>query len=264
MTRVPIWTRTVRDQRRALIGWSLGIAALVFVMALVWPTVRDMKDIQKFLDNYPEALRKLFRLDSYGTGSGYLNSELYSLMVPAIFLVFSIARGARLVAGEEEDGTLDVLVCTAPSRGRVVLEQAGALATVTVVLSAALFAATLVASWAVSMDVAILDLVRGTVAMAVLALEYGFVAFAVGAATGRRGLAIGVSTALAVAAYVLYVLGQLVHGITPWRGFSSFSQALDRGPVGPTWPPGLLAMIGVAAAATIVGVVVFDRRDLHR
>ena len=137
MSRVPIWMRTVRDQRRALLGWSLGVAALVFVMALVWPTVRDMKDIQKFLDNYPEALRKLFRLDSYGTGAGYLNSELYSLMVPAIFLVFSIARGARLVAGEEEDGTLDVLVCVAPSRGRVVLEQAGALATVTLALSGA-------------------------------------------------------------------------------------------------------------------------------
>jgi ABC-2 type transport system permease protein len=258
-----IWTKTVRDQRRALLGWSLGVAALVLVMALVWPTVRDMHDIQKFLNSYPKALRKLFRLDAYGTGEGYLNSELFSLMVPAMFLVFSIARGARLIAGEEEDGTLDVVVCTAPSRGRVVLEQAGALVTLTVLLSVALFVASLLASWMVAMDVAIWDLVRGTVAMAAIGLEYGFLAFAIGAATGRRGLAIGVATALAVASYVLYVLGQLVHGITPYRGLSSFSQALDRGPVGTTWPPGLVTMLAIAAVATVVGVVRFDRRDLH-
>ena len=114
------------------------------------------------------------------------------------------------------------------------------------------------------MDVAILDIVRGTAAMTALALEYGFLAFAIGAATGKRALAIGVSTALAVAAYVLYVLGQLVHAITPWRGLSSFSQALDRGPVAATWPPGLIAMVAITVVATVVGILVFDRRDLHR
>jgi ABC-2 type transport system permease protein len=261
---VPLLAKTLRDQRRALIGWSLGIALLVLVMALVWPTVRDMKDIQKFLDSYPEALRKLFRLDTYGTGAGYLNSELYTLLVPAMFLVFSIARGARLVAGEEEAGTLDILVCAAPSRGRVVLEQAGALAILLVLLGCALFASSFLASWAVGMDVAVLGLVRATAAITAIGFEYGFLAFALGAATGRRGLAIGIATVAAVAAYVLYVLSQLVHALAPWRGLSSFSQALDRGPVGGTWAPGIIALVAVAIVATVVGVVVFDRRDLHR
>ena len=38
------------------------------------------------------------------SGLGFLNAELFSLMLPVLFLIYAIARGARLVAGEEEAG----------------------------------------------------------------------------------------------------------------------------------------------------------------
>jgi ABC-2 type transport system permease protein len=255
----------IREQRRSLIGWSIGIAALVLLMAAVWPTVRDMPGLKDFIRHYPPALKKVFKLEErFATGGGYLNSELFSLMVPAMFLVFGIGHGARLVAGEEEDGTLEVLLTVAPSRRRVILEKAAALVATVALLGLALLVSTLLADVAISMKVGLADLVRGSATLTALALEYALLAFAVGAASGRRGIAIAVATGTAVATYVLFVLGQLLDSVRPWQGISSFTQALGHGPIGPTWSPGVLTMLAVGIVAVAVGTMVFDRRDLRR
>ncbi len=108
-------------------------------MVAMWPSVRAMPGLDEFVANYPPALREVFNLESFGTGLGYMNAELFSLMVPMMFLVFGIGRGARVLAGEEEDQTLDVLVSAAPSRRRVLREMVAAVGVEVVTLAAVLF-----------------------------------------------------------------------------------------------------------------------------
>ena len=50
-------------------------------------------------------------------------------MLPILFLVYGIGRGARSVAGEEEAGNLEVLLTTRVSPTSLVLHRAAALAT---------------------------------------------------------------------------------------------------------------------------------------
>ena len=66
--------------------------------------MRDMPNLDEFLSSYPDALKKAFNLGAMTTGTGFLNAELYTLVLPILFLVFGISRGSRLVAGEEEAG----------------------------------------------------------------------------------------------------------------------------------------------------------------
>jgi len=235
----------------------------VLMMAAMWPSIRNMPGLQDFLKHYPPALRKVFRLETYATGSGYLNAELFSLMVPAMFLVFGIGHGARLVAGEEEDGTLEVLVTVAPSRHVVIAQKAVAFAGTVALLGVALFGAGLIANLVVDMHIGIVELARGTISVTLLGLQYGLIAFAIGAGTGRRGVAIGAATGIAIAMYMVYILGQLMPAVRPWQGMSSFSEALGHGPIGAAWSPGLLTLIAVSVAVTVVGGVLFDRRDLR-
>ncbi len=262
MTRFAVITKTLRDQRRGLIAWGIGVAALVIVMSLMWPSVRDMPDLEKLVDNYPEALRKVFKIDTFTTPTGYLNAELFSLILPAVFLVFSIGRGARLIAGEEEDRTLAVLLCSAPSRTRVATEKAVALVMTVIALGGILFAAMLVASGIVGMRLALGDIARGTIALTALGIEFGLVALAVGAFSGRRSTAVGVATLIATAGFVLYLLGQLIAAIEPWRGLSPFAQALDRGPLGADWSIGTLVLLATGAAAFGAALPRFLRRDI--
>jgi ABC-2 type transport system permease protein len=257
-----VFTKTLYDQRRGFLAWAIGVASLVVLMALMWSSVRDMPGLDSFVKNYPAALRKVFNLKSFTTGTGYLNTELYSLMIPALFLVFSIGHGARLVAGEEDARTLEVLLATGWSRTRVLVDQALALVVTVVGLGAVLFVVTVTMGALVGMGMALLDVARGVVAMTALGIEFGLLALAVSAARGRRGLAIAVPTTVAVAGYVLYILGQIVEAVKPWRGASPFVQALDRGPIGPSWSPGYAVMIGVGVVVLAVAVPLFERRDL--
>lgn len=258
-----VFVKTLRDLRRGLIAWSIGLILLVAVIAAVWPSFRDLPELNEFLDAYPEVMKELFNIEAITSGVGFMNAELYSLMFPALFLIFAIGRGARMVAGEEEDGTLEVLLATPVTRVRVLVDKAAALAVAVTILGIAVWAATAAASPVAGMDIGVGSAATASLAMVLLGLEHGWLALAVGAATGRRGLAIGVASVFAVAGYVLYVLGALVESFEPWRPLSPFHQALEGGPLGAGLPLAYLWMGLVGLAFVAAALFAFDRRDVR-
>ncbi|HEX6076416.1 MAG TPA: ABC transporter permease subunit [Micromonosporaceae bacterium] len=257
-----VFLKGLRDQRRGLVGWGVGIVVLVLLEAALWPSVRDMMNLEELLANYPEPMRELFDLEEFTTGTGFFNVELYSLLLPILFLVYGIGRGARSVAGEEEAGTLDVLLLTRISPVSLVVQQAAALAVGLAGLGVVLFAAVMVFSPVFGLGIGAAAAATGSLSMVLLGIEYGWLALAVGSATGRRGLAIAVSAALAVAGYVLYAAGALVEAVEPWRPLSPFHQAVEGGPLGAGLP---LAYGWLALGAVVVvlaALPVFHRRDI--
>jgi ABC-2 type transport system permease protein len=256
-----VFLKTLRDQRRGLLGWSIGIAFLVFIEASIWPTMRDM-DWNQLIQSYPEELRELFDLDAMTTGTGFMNAELFTLLLPALFIVYAVGRGARLLAGEEESGTLDVLLVTPVSGASIVLQKALALATSLFVLGVVLFAVTLGSSLLFDLGIGVAAAASGSLSMVLLGAEYGALALAVGAITGRRAWVIGLATVAAVAAYVLYAVGMLVEAVEPWQPLSPFHQALTGGPLGAGLASGYLWLAGVSVVAVLVAMPVPDRRDI--
>jgi ABC-2 type transport system permease protein len=257
-----VFLKSLRDQRRALLGWGIGVVLLVAIMAALWPSIRGIPDVDKFIASYPEGLRKLFNIQSMTSGTGYMNAELFSFMLPTLFIVFGIGRGARAIAGEEESGTLEVLLVTPVTTARLVLQEAAALAVSTLILGVALFGALMASSASAGMGIAAGDAAAASLAMALLGIEYGWLALAVGAATGRRSLAIAIAATVAVAAYVLYVAGQLVDAVKAWQVVSPFYQALNGGPLGAGVRPDYAWMAVAAVAFVVAALPVFDRRDI--
>jgi ABC-2 type transport system permease protein len=259
-----VFTKALCDQRWALLGWGTGILLLVLVEAAVWPSMRDMPDLDKFLQNYPEAMRDLFNVQEMQTGTGFMNAELFTLMLPMVFILYGVSRGARLVAGEEEAGYLETVLVAPISTRAVLLQKAAALATAIAALGALLAVVLLVCSAAFGMAIGFLDTLTGCLAMTLLGWEFGGVSLAVGAATGRRALALGVGCAAAVGAYVLYALGLIVDSVEPYQPLSPFHQALQHGPLGGSPPVTLLWVVAGAVAAVGLALPVFDRRDLRQ
>jgi ABC-2 type transport system permease protein len=257
-----VFLKSLRDQRRALLGWSVGLVLVVLLEAALWPSVRDMMNLDEFLANYPEPMRELFNLEEFVTGTGFFNAELYSLLLPILFLVYGIGRGARAVAGEEEAGTLDVLLLTRVSPVGLVLQQAAAVAAGLTALGVALFVAVTVCSPIFGLDIAPAAALTGSLSMVLLGIEYGWLALAVGAATGRRGLAVAVSAALAVAGYLLFAAGALVEAIEPWQPLSPFYQAIDGGPLGAGLPAAYGWLVLGAVVVVLAALPVFHRRDI--
>jgi ABC-2 type transport system permease protein len=258
-----VFAKTLRDQRRSLVGWSVGIATLILIEGALWPSVRDMPNLDEFLAGYPDALKEAFNLGAMTTGTGFLNAELYTLVLPILFLVHGISRGARLVAGEEEAGTLEVVLVTPVSTTRLLLEKAAGLLVALCVLGGIAGGSTWLASALFSMGISPSSIAVGSVSMVLLGLEYGFLALALGAMTGRRSVAVAVPSVAAVAAYVLYVGGLMVDSLSGWLPWSPFHQALVEGPLADGLPARFAFLaLGAALAVTVAGPV-FARRDIH-
>jgi len=81
-----VFAKTLRDQRRGLMGWGVGIVANVVLMAAIWPSFSDV-DYESLLEQYPEGLKDVFNIDEMSTAAGFLNGELYSLVLPAVFII---------------------------------------------------------------------------------------------------------------------------------------------------------------------------------
>ena len=129
-------------------------------------------------------------------------------------------------------------------------------------LSATLAVSTWLCSLAFDVGLGVGEVAAGSLALGVLGFEYGALALAVGAATGRRAIAIGVATAAAVAAYVLYAASLFVDCLADWRGWSPFDQALSAGPLA-TEVPWELAWVAVAGLVVVaLAGPVLARRDI--
>lgn len=256
-----VFAKTLRDQRKALTGWGLGVALTVILMGAIWPSFRHT-DFNKLMENYPETLKKAFNITDMSTGSGYLNAELFSFMVPVMFIVFAVGRGSRLVAGEEEDGTLETLATLPLTRTRLLIEKAGALAAGVGVLAVVQLLSLGICSLAFGMGMPVRDAFNASLAMFLFGFEFGLLALAVSAATGRRAMANGVAGAVAGASYLLFVMARILKAFRPYENLSAFHQALAKGPIGPHLPSIAVVMAVAGIAAIAVAAPLFSRRDL--
>jgi ABC-2 type transport system permease protein len=258
--------KTLWDMRRSFVWWSLGLVGLVALMVAVYPTIRDNPEMNRLVEEYPDALKAFIAFGGavdYTSGAGYLGSELFSLMIPLLFLVSAVGNGAGAVAGEEERGTLDLLLSNPVTRRRVALEKLGAMTLELAGLGVVLWAALWLGGLPVDLDVSAWHLAAATASAGLLALGFGAIAFMVGAATGHRAVAIGVATAGAVAAYLVNGLAGLVEVLEVPQKLSPFYHYAAGDPL----RQGLavdhsLVLVAITVAAAVVGVAAFERRDL--
>ncbi|MBP8957851.1 MAG: hypothetical protein WBB09_02630, partial [Candidatus Microthrix parvicella] len=87
-----VFVKTLTDQRRGLIGWGTGVGGTVLLMSAMWPSFSDI-DFDALLDQYPKGLMEVFNVADMSTPIGFLNAEVFSLMLPIMFVVYAIGRG---------------------------------------------------------------------------------------------------------------------------------------------------------------------------
>jgi ABC-2 type transport system permease protein len=257
-----VYSKALWDQRKSLPTWGSGLALVIFLEAALWPSIQAMPSLDAYLRDFPAGLKEVFSIDQMTTGQGFLNAELFTLVLPMMFLIYGISRGARMVAGEEDSGTLDLLLVTSLSTTRLLVEETLALVTGVAVLGAVVLTFTVAGSRAFDLGVSPLAALSGALAQTLLGVEFGVVALVTGALTGRRGLAVAAAAALALLSYVLFVGGLLVEGLSDWRAWSPFQQALHSGPLSDSIPGSFLGLALVPLALVVAALPVWARRDI--
>ena len=258
-----VFTKTLWDGRRSLLSWAIAIAAVGAMYAAFWPTV-NTPQMQDAMRNYPQAVLEAFNYNDLASAAGYVGSSVYGLLIPLLVAVFAIAYGTRALAGDEEAGTLDLLLAHPVSRVRTALSRFAALCTALAVVGAVL----LLAMLAISGPADLGSITPGEFAAATLQLVLfgallGALAFAVGAATGRKALAIGVTAGVAVLGYLANGVFPQVRGlawtrdVSPWHWYLGGEPLKNGLQVGDS-----LLLLGVTVVLVLCGTWLFNRRDV--
>ncbi len=252
------------DQRRGLVGWSLGIVAVVAMYAAFFPSIKESAaDLQSYIDALPEAIRNIVGAESYTSPVGYLEGEFFNSLGPLLVLIFAIGAGARAIAGEEEAGTLDLLLATPVRRREVLASKALTIAIAAAALAAVAAITIGLVGPVFDLSVPIADVLAACSMLALLGLAFGGIALAIGAATGRRSIANAVAAGIAVLAFIVNAVGPTVDWLRPFRPLSPFRWYQDPGLLtGGLHVRNVLVLAGIATVSYVVAWVSFERRDL--
>lgn len=258
----------VAGRARGLAWWAAGLIALAAITIAFWPTISEQQEeLNRLVESYPEALVALFAgggaLD-LASEAGFLDSQLYAFMFPVVVLVFAVGFGAGAIAGEEDRGTMELLLAQPLSRRRLVAEKALALAVALAGLCAVVFLSVWAGALAFGMEIGAGRVAAATLALFLLGLAFGTLALALGAATGRRAVAIGVTATVALGAYLLQSLGPLVELLEPWTPLSPFAHYATGDRLRGGFDPAAAGVL-LVLALSFVGLAAygFARRDLR-
>jgi ABC-2 type transport system permease protein len=254
-----------RAQRRSAQWWTLGIVVLAVLNAAFWPTLDGtdaLADLERSLS--PE-LQKAFGAQNLGTEAGYLDGQVFALLLPALLSGVAIAGATALTSGDEGGGRLELLHALPVSRqalwssrfGSVLLVLAGVTAVVAAVVVASLYAFSL-------SEAGLGPVLAATVACAVLAAFHAAVSYAAGGFGLARGTAVGIGILVLLAGYVVNFLFPLSETLSDARRLSPWSWAVGDQPVTngvSLWSNLLLA--AVTAGLVALGTLAVGRRDLR-
>ena len=248
--------------------WAIGVAGFAALLALAYPTVRGNSALDKTFAGLPPGVQAALGLDpgsSLTAPIGYLNSQYFANILPAVYLIFAIGLAAWSVAGDESAGTLELLLANPVSRVRVAFERAVGLALLLSALTATsiIAMAVLAPPFGLTNGLGLWNIAAATVASALLAMTFASVALFVGAASGKRSMAISVAAALAVFGFVIEGLAAQVKELQPVRSISPWHWALGTDPLrnGLNWQSGLLP-IAISIVLVMAGALLLNRRDL--
>lgn len=259
--------RSLRSRRRSLLAWTIALIGLIGITVAAYPSVAGQASFNQYIEDYPEFVQEILGLGSglsITEPAGYLNSQFFTNMLPLLFIVFMVAFAVRETATDERAGTLDLIAAHPISRKRIMLEKALAMLGAGAFLAAVSIVALITSATIIGMDVSSSVLWGATTSVFLAAFVIGSLAFGLGAATGSRGVALGVSSGLAVMTFILWGLAPLIDSIQPLERLSPFFWALTGDPILHGIQGGnALGLLGVGAAFTAIGIWRFDRRDIR-
>ncbi len=258
-----IFLKSLRDQRRPMLWWEVGIIVVSLITCATYPSFKGNTQLDDIMGD-SEFLKALAGgFESLSSGEGFINTQLLAVFLPVLVMIFVIRLGTNTIAGEERDATIDILLANPVSRLSALAQKFGALAVSSLALVGAVWVSLLIGSAAFDMGLDLWRVTQACVSLALFGWAFGALALAVGSATGRTGTTFAVTSAVGVAAYLAHTFAPLVDALEGLKYISLFYYYIAVDPL----TNGIsiahaLVLAAVTAALFGVAAYTFERRDL--
>ena len=258
-----VLTKTLRDKRKAFLWWGLGVTFMVIWYTMMFTAIEgDISGINQMMESdFVKAL--LGGTYDLSTPEGWLGAELLPLLGPLIFIVFTVSFSTSSLTGEEETGSLDLLLSNPITRNSVYIQKFLAMILGMITLGVIFWLGTVIGTSAANMALSFLSLAEVTTSLILLGIIFGTFALALGGLTGKRGISTGVASAVGIVSYLLNSMAEIVGGLEKFRPVSIFhyyggGEVLRNGlEIG-----NVAIMLAGIVVLLAIGMYGFQRRDV--
>lgn len=257
-----ITTLDLSSRRRSLIGYTLGLGVYVLVVVALYPAFKDSTELDSLTADSP-GVAALFGISgSLTSSSGWIDANVYANFFPLVILLVTIGYGAACLAGQEKDGHLELVMSLPFSRRTVTVQKMVALVIQAAALCAVTFLAVLAGTW-FELSYSTWHVATATIGVLLLGVDFGLLTLAFGAATGNRGVAVGVVSTVAAASYLVSSMAPVVSWLEPVRYVSLFYWSVGNDQLTDGLSLAALAvLLGVGVVLAVASIRLFEAHDL--
>lgn len=257
--------KTVVDRLKGTVFFGIGLVAYMLLLVSIFPSFKNMPNMEELMDSYPEELLKFFGVESFNLAdfNSYMSMEFFGMAMIVILGVYVFTFARSITAGEQRDGSMELLITQPVRRWQIV-------ATKSLVLFAGIAALVLVIFLSIFLFGSVFD-VGGLTYKGYLAFMLPCMALftsIAGIATlfsvlfPRNGIAL--SVVLTLAMYLVNFMGTTVDSLS-WTRYASIFNYYNAYEVISTaqlpWAH-LLVLAAVGIGCFSAAAAVFEHRDL--
>lgn len=186
-----VFSHALKRSLGAIIGWGLSLGLMGAFMLGFYGTIAGQgEQLRELIKQYPPELMAAFggmKIDLFSP-EGFLHMEFFSYM-PLVIGIFAVLAGSSLLAGDEENGILDLLLAYPIERTAFFLGRLLAFAATTFIIMASVWLGFALVLPSTTMDVTIIELARPFLSLLVILLLFGTLALLLSMLLPSRNMA---------------------------------------------------------------------------
>ncbi|HEX6553054.1 MAG TPA: ABC transporter permease subunit [Ktedonobacteraceae bacterium] len=258
-----VYLKTLRDFRIAILGWGVGIGLLLYAVLAAYPSLVATPQARASLVSLSGSFAWLAEPIAVDTPGGYATFKYgFTILIIAIWPLLACSR---LLRGEEERGSLDVLLSLPRGRGRVALEKLAAVWTTLLGMGLLIGLLTFAGGKSISADFGLGDALLFGLNVVLISGVFGSLALLLSQFTQERGTASGLTGGL----LLVFVVLDMVHRVIPnteWISRLSpvYYYNLSK-PLVPSYgtnPGAMLVLLALCILLSGAAIWLFAQRDV--
>ncbi len=259
-----LFLHELRARRNGIIGWGIGLSLLPMMYVGLYPDFAEQM----------EGMQELLELPIYqAMGMSMTTFEAYAAstttnMIPVILSIYAVISGTGTLAGEEEDGRLELIVALPIPRWQIVTVKAAAMsiAIFLILAIASVGAAVTLVGIEGQVETAVSPLDFGLSLMAAwpLVIAIGMISLFLGAFASRRRIASIIAAVIIVVSYFGNNLAGMIESLEALQPFFLFHyfDATETGIIDGQAMGDVLLLTAVAVISFGLALFFFQRRDI--
>ncbi|MFC5337135.1 ABC transporter permease subunit [Leucobacter denitrificans] len=264
MMNTELLRRGLGAQRRGALIWGAALFVLTVSVVAIWPSMNESGSLDTLVADMSPTLISALGLESLASPAGFLNGNLYALLLPLLFAALGIMHMNALTAGDEDAGRLELLVALPVSRVSIYLSR---FVSVVLVLAAVALLVGLTVGFggaAFDMELDTMGVVAATVNVFLLALFHAALALALAGLGLRTGAVLAGSFGVLILGYLVYALFPLIESLESVSKGSPWHWALGGQPLETGFDAaGTALLICGTVVLTAVGLLAVRRRTIR-